>query len=58
MTEDEMVKWHHRCDGHEFEIICIPKRHFGVASLVSLQYNPQSSIRFHQLCIFFHSKIG
>ena len=19
MTEDEMVGWHHRCDGHEFE---------------------------------------
>ena len=19
MTEDEMVRWHHRCDGHEFE---------------------------------------
>ena len=19
MTEDEMVKWHHRLDGHEFE---------------------------------------
>ena len=21
MTEDEMVGWHHRCDGHEFEQI-------------------------------------
>ena len=20
MTEDEMVGWHHRCDGHEFEL--------------------------------------
>ena len=19
MTEDEMVQWHHQCDGHEFE---------------------------------------
>ena len=19
MTDDEMVGWHHRCDGHEFE---------------------------------------
>ena len=19
MTEDEMVGWHHQCDGHEFE---------------------------------------
>ena len=19
MTEDEMVGWHHRCDGHEFD---------------------------------------
>ena len=19
MTEDEMVGWHHRCDGHEFK---------------------------------------
>ena len=19
MTEDEMVEWHHRCNGHEFE---------------------------------------
>ena len=19
MTEDEMVEWHHQCDGHEFE---------------------------------------
>ena len=19
MTEDEMIGWHHRCDGHEFE---------------------------------------
>ena len=19
MTEDEMVRWHHQCDGHEFE---------------------------------------
>ena len=19
MTEDEMVRWHHRCNGHEFE---------------------------------------
>ena len=20
MTEDETVEWHHRCDGHEFEL--------------------------------------
>ena len=20
MTEDEMVRWHHRCEGHEFEL--------------------------------------
>ena len=20
MTEDEMVGWHHQCDGHEFEL--------------------------------------
>ena len=20
MTEDEMVGWHHRCDGHDFEL--------------------------------------
>ena len=20
MTEDEMVGWHHRCEGHEFEL--------------------------------------
>ena len=19
MTEDEMVRWHHQCDGHEFQ---------------------------------------
>ena len=21
MTEDEMVRWHHRLDGHEFELV-------------------------------------
>ena len=24
MTEDEMVGWHHRLNGHEFEACCSP----------------------------------
>ena len=37
MTEDEMVGWHHRLDGHEFEQALVTYREPGMLQSMELQ---------------------